>query len=310
MMNDSLEVNDPHAQDGAPVSRRQQNLLGAYFLALPLVLFALALLLWPYSRPAPTSTNPNATITGSMFSEWTNTTFSMELSLIVLVMVTGGLGSYIHSATSFADFVGNRRLRASWVWWYILRAWVGVSLAMIFYFVVRGGLLSGGASASDLNPFGVAAVSGLVGMFSKQATDKLRELFDTLFKTDHPEQRADQLTNPKPEIQNISPRSGTRRGAVQLTITGTGFVRQSVVAFRGLELPTTFEGPTQLRVQLTSAMLDETGVAAITVSNPPPGGGASTEMMWKIDEIAPPASQPEVPPPNGDVAATTPTKDK
>jgi len=70
------------------------------------------------------------------------------------------------------------------------------ALALIFYFVVRGGLLSTGAAASDMSAFGVAAVAGLVGMFSKQATDKLRELFDNLFRTEQgkgDDARADKL---------------------------------------------------------------------------------------------------------------------
>ena len=49
----------------------------------------------------------------------------------------------------------------------------------------RGGFLLLARSAEDItiSPFGVGALSGLVGMFSKQATDKLREVFDNLFKT-------------------------------------------------------------------------------------------------------------------------------
>ena len=34
-----------------------------------------------------------------------------------------------------------------------------------------------------MNPFGIAALGGLAGMFSKQATDKLNEVFSTMFKT-------------------------------------------------------------------------------------------------------------------------------
>ena len=93
------------------------------------------------------------------------------------------MGSYVHAATSFASYVGNRRLVLSWAWWYALRPFIGMTLALIFYFVVRGGLLSTGAEAGNMSVFGVAAVAGLVGMFSKQGTDKLRELFDNLFRT-------------------------------------------------------------------------------------------------------------------------------
>jgi hypothetical protein len=106
---------------------------------------------------------------------------SDEARFILLVIVAGALGSYIHSATSFANYV----MYSSWVWWYVLRTFVGLCLALIFYFVIRGGLLSAGATSEDISPFGIAAVSGMVGMFSKQATDKLSELFDTPLQDGH-----------------------------------------------------------------------------------------------------------------------------
>lgn len=110
-------------------------------------------------------------------------TIENESRWILIVLLTGALGSYVHAATSFVTFVGNRSLVMSWTWWYILRPFIGSSLALIFYFVIRGGLLSTGTDAANVSIFGIAAVSGMVGMFSKQATDKLREVFDTLFKT-------------------------------------------------------------------------------------------------------------------------------
>jgi hypothetical protein len=107
-----------------------------------------------------------------------------ESRWILIVLLTGALGSYVHATTSFVTFVGNRSLVSSWTWWYILRPFIGASLALIFYFVIRGGLFSPGADASKVSIFGIAAISGMVGMFSKQATDKLKELFDNLFKTE------------------------------------------------------------------------------------------------------------------------------
>lgn len=108
---------------------------------------------------------------------------SPETRLLLLVMAMGALGSYIHAATSFVSYVGNRSFIKSWTWWYVLRPFIGVALAVIFYFVVRGGFLSAGADASDTSPYGFAALAGLVGMFSKQATDKLEELFSDLLVT-------------------------------------------------------------------------------------------------------------------------------
>lgn len=57
------------------------------------------------------------------------------------------------------------------------------------------------ATADDISPYGIAAVAGLVGMFSKQATDKLEELFNNLFKTDTSTgdgKRGDKLKSAKP----------------------------------------------------------------------------------------------------------------
>ncbi len=116
-----------------------------------------------------------------------------ELSYLVLAMVLGGLGSFLQAARSFADFAGNRTLVASWAWWYTVQPFVGATLALFFYLVIRGGLLSGAASAADLSPHAVAAVSGLVGMFSKQASDKLNEIFSLLLKTSGDPPRKDKI---------------------------------------------------------------------------------------------------------------------
>lgn len=107
--------------------------------------------------------------------------------------IAGALGSYVHSTTSFSDYVGNRKLVRSWAWWYILRPLIGISLALVLYFVIRAGFFSPSAEVEATSPYGFAAIAGLVGMFSKQATDKLSELFDTLFKTTEPEKRGDKL---------------------------------------------------------------------------------------------------------------------
>jgi len=106
-----------------------------------------------------------------------------EAGLLLLVVIAAALGSYIHAATSFVSYVGNKSLVMSWAWWYILRPFIGVSLALVFYFVIRGGLLSVNTDSGDISIFGITAVAGLVGMFSKQATDKLNEVFNTLFRT-------------------------------------------------------------------------------------------------------------------------------
>lgn len=116
-----------------------------------------------------------------------------ELDMILMVVIVGALGSYVHTATSFATYVGNQRLYTSWLWWYILRPFIGSALALIFYFIVRAGFLQSSGGTENVSLWGIAGLAGLTGMFSKQAADKLRELFDNLFRVGVRDQRADKL---------------------------------------------------------------------------------------------------------------------
>ena len=120
-----------------------------------------------------------------------------EVNLLVLVLLFGALGSFVHVVKSFASFAGNRSLVASWLWWYLLQPVAGMALALLFYVIIRGGLLAPGSFAGSVNPYGIAGLSGLVGMFSKQATDKLSELFGTMFQTAADAQRTDKLSPPQ-----------------------------------------------------------------------------------------------------------------
>lgn len=163
---------------------------GSYLLVLHLLLLYVLLRLWPGKVPLNVDHQVVTLIPGVWLPDvW------IEVRFLALVAVVGALGSYIHLATSFADYLGNRQFVSSWKWWYLLRPFIGSALAITVYFAARGGLISGGAGAGDLSPYGVAALAGLTGMFSKQATDKLREVFENLFKSEK-SQRADPLKQP------------------------------------------------------------------------------------------------------------------
>lgn len=211
---------------------------------------------------------------------------SYDRRLLLLVMVVSALGSFIHIASSFADFVGNRRLTRSWIWWYLLRPYVGVPMAVLFYFVVRAGFLSSGVSAGEINRFGIAAVAGLVGMFSVKAGDKLKELFDTLFKTEP--QRKDTLTNPIPVVQSIKPsKQVTGAQFVDIVVSGSGFVPTSVVKVGKVGRETEFRNLKELSVKLLAEDIAKAGTVSLTVTNPPPGGGVSDSVVLELENPAP-----------------------
>lgn len=212
---------------------RARRILGAYYLLLPFVLVYVLFKIFPPNPWGDVQYVPIA-IGFAKFTIWT----TLEERLILLVIAAGALGSYIHSATSYADYRGNRQFGPSWLLWYMLRPLVGVCLALIVYFAMRGGLLSmviNGETAKkpdNINPFGIAAISGLTGMFSKQASDKLAEVFTTLFKSQGDQLRRDSLaTAPAPTMKKVDPEKGPEAGGTPITITGTGFVKEAKVFF-------------------------------------------------------------------------------
>lgn len=170
------------------MSRGVRLAFGLYMILLNVMLVYLLFEIWPNKTP-----ENDAKELISVFRGYWQFYLGEESRYLLIVVLSGALGSYVHAATSFADFVGNRQLYGSWCWWYVLRPFIGAALALIVYFSVRGGLVGSTTGAGGLSPYGVAAVAGLAGMFSKQATDKLREVFENLFKTEHPPERTDKL---------------------------------------------------------------------------------------------------------------------
>ena len=103
-----------------------------------------------------------------------------EVRLLLIVILAGALGSLVHSVRSVYWYVGNRRLKWSWVAKYALQPFAGSALAMIFYVVVRGGFFSPQTTFQMTSPFGFAALSAIVGLFSEQAVLKLQQVAETI----------------------------------------------------------------------------------------------------------------------------------
>jgi hypothetical protein len=183
------------------------TLVGLYMVAMAMLLIYIVFCLFPER----VSGENNKMVWNTVLKVFRyESSVSAETRLLLLVMTMGALGSYVHAATSFVSYVGNRSFIQSWTWWYVLRPFIGVALAVIFYFVVRGGFLSAGADASDTSPYGFAALAGLVGMFSKQATDKLEELFSDLLVTRKgggDQKRGDKLSANRPVSELMIPRA-------------------------------------------------------------------------------------------------------
>lgn len=201
---------------------------------------------------------------------------TLEVRLLLLVLLAGAIGSYIHASSSFVDYLGNRTLISSWVWWYLLRPFIGMMLALLFYFVFRGGFITAGvnsggeAAASFINPFGIAALAGLVGMFSKVASDKLNEVFLTLFAPKAGEgdaKRGDKLiANIAPVASAIAPSVGPTIGGTPITISGSDFLDGAAVKLGGVAAPSVlFNDSTKLTATTPP---HAAGVVDVVVTNP------------------------------------------
>ena len=102
-----------------------------------------------------------------------------------MVMLMGTLGGLLRLISSFAKYVGNRQLLQSWMIYYILMPLESAALAPLVYLLLRVGVLAPAqmnGSSPAMNLYGIYAIAGMTGLFSKQAMDMLAEVFAVIFK--------------------------------------------------------------------------------------------------------------------------------
>ena len=180
---ESRDGSGPSGFLGRPLGLAGVLVLEAYFVGLGIVTAFVLFKIWPTADGiAPVA----------LLGDRVAISTDPDARLILIAALSALLGSFVHSATSFATYLGNHKLLRAWVGWYVLRPVIGMALGLVFYFLLRAGLVTT-ESAAAVNEFGVAAVSALAGMFSKQAADKLEEVFDGVLASHKDAGRADKL---------------------------------------------------------------------------------------------------------------------
>jgi hypothetical protein len=139
----------------------------------------------------PSATPGKVSAFGREFEVWD------EVRLLWIVILAGALGSLIHAMRSVYWYVGNRNLVRSWLAKYFVMPFTGSALSVMFYFVIRGGFFSPQSDFSQTSPFGFAALSAMVGLFSEQAVLKLKQVAETILSK--PESGADPMPAKKVE---------------------------------------------------------------------------------------------------------------
>jgi Big-like domain-containing protein/centrosomal CEP192-like protein/HYDIN/CFA65/VesB family protein len=91
-------------------------------------------------------------------------------------------------------------------------------------------------------------------------------------------------TNPMPAIASASPAfTSAGSGTFTLTVNGSGFVAGSTAYWGASALTTQFVSATQLTAQIPAVDIADSGVSAITVETPTPGGGLSNTFQFEVD---------------------------
>lgn len=202
-------------------------------LAVAIALIYSLVQVWP-PPVSPGDAAPPAPLPDVHILGW-SLTLSLDGRLFFVVAVAGAIGGILHALQSLSWYAGNRTLRRSWVVLYSVMPVSGAIAGVIFYIVLRAGLLTASASTSDASPFGFAAVAALVGLFLAQALEKLQDVFSTLFT---PAPKGDNYTPAAADASKVTGFS-PERGSVgeEVVIIGTGLAAAHAVRFNGILAP-------------------------------------------------------------------------
>lgn len=192
--NNAVQSNGVGHRHVGPVG---STLLAVYLLSFTLFLSYTLLCFWV---TIPTETSNNTVSVKYLGVEFTE--LGYETLLLIIVALCGAMGSMVHALRSVSWYIGNRELRRSWMLKYILQPFIGGSLALVFYFVIRAGLLPTQDAVQSANLLGFAGIASLVGMFADQAVLKLKSIAETIFTRPKPGTDAVPQDDHKNEIKN------------------------------------------------------------------------------------------------------------
>jgi hypothetical protein len=170
------------------ISQRRERLwkipLIIYFIAIMASTIVAIISIWnPVGSPITSTSTSNSNETQLIVSipdndinKWVD---DREKYLIIVNALFGILGGSTYGLASITIWIANNKFENSWTLWYISRPIIGGGLALIFYFLLRAGLVSG--FPVNVGDFGFAAISIIIGLLATVAMKKIRDVFDVLF---------------------------------------------------------------------------------------------------------------------------------
>ena len=256
---DRLDGEVPRSHGGGVAHVHPLVVVGVFlFLMAIMALFVSTLIqMWPATATGVVPLTGSSTATTRWL--WWNVTLGRDSQLFVVVAAAGALGSDVHALRSLFRYVGYDPFRYRWMLMYVTLPFTGAALALITYLLLRGGLTSSNSGSGAVNPYGVTAIGALVGLFSDQTIQKLRQVFSTLLAP--AEQGKDAISSL--EVHSLDPPVGGVGTTV--TIWGTGLREVTHVQF-GKSRPAAVTSATDVQVAVTVPVDAQTGL--VTVMTP------------------------------------------
>ncbi len=92
------------------------------------------------------------------------------------------------------------------------------------------------------------------------------------------------VLNPVPTLTAINPTSIIAESPdFKLTLTGSNFVKTSIVSFNNQQFPSTYISSTQIQAEIPSGSIQTAGQYSVSVNNPSPGGGVSGAINFTVN---------------------------
>ncbi len=255
--------------DGRPAGQRATRLVGGYLVVTWAVCMTAFVSLWPGFSDLP---DPPMKL-------------MLETRFLALMAAAGALGACLQAVTSFAGYVGNRKFSSDWALWYVSRPPIGATMAVIFLPLVGAGIVPENHQNAEPYAFGLISLGILVGMFSKNATDKLADLFDALMTSSRDDTRGGKLVVETPQILSLTPATVTAgTTALRIQASGSGFTDSTVVLVNGQPRQTIIQDSRTVAFWLDGSDVATAGTLAITprtatADKPLDGAGVSLTVV-------------------------------
>jgi len=110
---------------------------------------------------------------------------SEVMRTLFYVGASGGIGGTLYSIRGFYQNLGGETFKSNWIWWYIFRPLISITVGVFAYFLIVGGLLSISNNAEVTFSKGImfyCALAFLAGFSFTRFAGKLDSISDTIFK--------------------------------------------------------------------------------------------------------------------------------